>query len=303
MLDCLFIGSSTQDLMLLVDAPPLSDQRIVALKKSYTSGGIAATAASAFQKLGGKTGLITTVGDDSDETSYIKKDLAERHLSYLKVIKIPGAESSFSAIQIERNGKRCITHYGGCIKELNLGLLDFEVLQETKIIHLGGLDGQFIVKLAKYCKENTNAMVSIDGGNYSRDVLNSLVPYVDIMILDDKTVENAYGFSNKEACKYFADCGIPISCVTLGPKGAIAFQKGQYFFQPAMKINVLDTTGAGDNFHGAFLYCLLQQFDLSKILLFCNAFSAITCTAMGGRVGEPTFEETIQFIKDRGLKW
>ncbi len=73
MLDCLFIGSSTKDTLLLVDAPPASDQRIAASAVVHTCGGVASVAASAFQKLGGSAGLITAVGVPSDVTDFITK--------------------------------------------------------------------------------------------------------------------------------------------------------------------------------------------------------------------------------------
>lgn len=70
MLDCLFIGSATKDILMMVDAPPASDQRIAARAVTHACGGIASVAASAFQKLGGRAGLITAVGGSSEVTDF-----------------------------------------------------------------------------------------------------------------------------------------------------------------------------------------------------------------------------------------
>ena len=78
MLDCLFIGSATKDTLLMVEAPPASDQRIAASAVVHACGGVASVAASAFQKLGGSAGLITVVGDPSDVTDFIASNIAER---------------------------------------------------------------------------------------------------------------------------------------------------------------------------------------------------------------------------------
>ena len=76
-LDSLFIGSSTKDILMLVNAPPASDQRIAASYFTTTCGGVSSTAAAAHQSLGGITGIITAVGDD-ETSSFIKDDL-QRH--------------------------------------------------------------------------------------------------------------------------------------------------------------------------------------------------------------------------------
>jgi len=133
----LFIGSTTQDLFLLVEEPPGSDQRIAATDIVTTCGGPGSTAAVAFQSLGGIAGLITALGDD-EQSHFIRKDLEERSLGYLNINTLSGFRSPFSTIQIETSGKRCITCFGGCMDGMTLDMLDLEAVRNTKMIHLGG---------------------------------------------------------------------------------------------------------------------------------------------------------------------
>jgi sugar/nucleoside kinase (ribokinase family) len=70
---------------------------------------------------------------------------------------------------------------------------------------------------------------------------------------------------------------------------------------PGFLVNVVDTTGAGDVFHGAFLYGLLQGWGARDILLFANAVSALKCTCLGGRTGIPRIEEARRFLVSQGL--
>lgn len=297
-LDCLFIGSATQDVLLLIDEPPQSNRRLLARDISYVSGGIAATAASAFQTLGGSAGLVTAKGEESEITSFIVKDLEGQNFPYLQMVAVKGGMSSFSAIQVERNGSRCITHYGGCIQQINVSSIDTSMFSETKLIHLGGLSDTAVVECAQFYKENYQGIVSVDGGNYSISVLESLLPYVDIMILDDTTVKKEFALPNKAVCKYFSDKGVTVSCVTMGPHGALAYFHDEYYSAPAFPVSVLDTTGAGDNFHGAFLYCYaVRHYDMETTLRFCNTFSAITCTGLGGRSRQLCFEEIWKAIE------
>lgn len=224
MLDCLFVGSTTKDTLLMVEAPPASDQRIAASAVVHACGGVASVAASAFQKLGGSAGLITAVGDPSDITDFICGNIAARKLPYTALIRVPGTDSPFSAIQVESNGKRCITHFGGCIRQLTLDMLDKKALANAKMIHLGGLEEHFCGDLAAYCKQNTSALVSVDGGNLSREATDRMLPYVDVFIPDDKTVAKTLGCSPEDACRYYTEQGVRVSCVTMGDKGSVSYR-------------------------------------------------------------------------------
>ena len=297
MLDCLFIGSATRDLLMLVEAPPASDQRIAASAVLTACGGIASVSASAFQKLGGATGLISAVGDPSETTSFIESDLKARGLEYLHIIRVPGTESPFSVIQIEEGGKRCITYYGGCVDRLTMDMLPRERLGEAGMIHIGGLKHAVCTELVRWCRENTEALISVDGGNLTRKTTEAILPYVDVFIPDDKTVARTLGVPPEDACRFYADRGVRYSCVTLGDAGSIALKDGVLYRQSAIRVKAVDTTGAGDNFHGAFLYCLLRGWDLPETLAFCSAYSALTCLAPGGIAGEPSLEETLRFME------
>ena len=83
-LDCLFIGSSTKDILMLVEAPPASDQRIAARQLEITCGGVSAIAGAAHQSLHGVTGVITALGDD-DTSHFVEAFLARQNFAYAKL--------------------------------------------------------------------------------------------------------------------------------------------------------------------------------------------------------------------------
>jgi sugar/nucleoside kinase (ribokinase family) len=96
-------------------------------------------------------------------------------------------------------------------------------------------------------------------------------------------------------CRAFAAEGPAIVCITLGEEGCVALEKGELHVAPAVTgIPIVDTTGAGDNFHGAFQFCRLRGWDMARTLAFSNAFAALTCRAVGGRAAIPTEAETEQ---------
>jgi len=102
----------------------------------------------------------------------------------------------------------------------------------------------------------------------------------------------------KAAKKLFSQ-GPEIVVITLGEKGCLYKSCKETFTKPAFKVKVVDTTGAGDVFHGAFIYGLLKGWKLEKIAEFSNAVSAIKCTKLGGRAGIPTLKEVNELLAHR----
>jgi len=294
--DTLFIGSSTLDLIMLVDAPPESDQRITASKFAVSFGGVASTAAFAHQKLGGSTAMISIVGED-DVGKIISANITAQNYAWLQLLVAKKAPSSLSMIQVEKNAKRCITHYGGCIKEMTFDKLDLTPLHETRYLHLGMMEPELMLKLARYCKEETDALLSIDGGNISKELAEQLLPYTDIFIPDNKTCMKTLGLLPKEACEYYVQHGAKFAAVTAADEGCIGFDGKNWYQAPAIEVDLIDTLGAGDNFHGAFLYAMTQNWDMNKRLFFANVFASLSCEGLGGRDAAPSLEKVLERIK------
>ena len=291
----LFIGTIAKDVLMLVKEPPESDRRIEAYQMVESCGGPAATAANAFAALGGRAGLVTAIGDDPNAAFVLKE--AERIAGrQLQVFTAKRGVTSFSAIQVEQDGKRCITHYGGCIDALRPEGLDQGLLDWAGIIHLAGMKDQQILDCAAYCKEHSGAILSVDGGNLGGDTLTKLCGIVDVMIPDHKTVWKELKMKPMEACGFFLQKGAPFACVTMGENGLAARCGTEAYQVPACRVRAVDTTGAGDNFHGAFLYAVSTGLDTEKALRFASAFSARTCQGLGGQQVTPGFEETCAFM-------
>ena len=90
-----------------------------------------------------------------------------------------------------------------------------------------------------------------------------------------------------------------VAAVTAGAEGAYFHTKDGAFHQPAFEVRVVDTTGAGDAFHGAYAYTLVQNWPLRKSAEFAAAVAAMKCTKLGGRTGLPTLSQVEGFLKFR----
>lgn len=297
-LDSLFIGSSTKDILMLVNAPPASDQRIAASYFTTACGGVSSTAAAAHQSLGGITGIITAVGDD-ETSNFITDDLQRQNFQYLKLFAIKDHYSSTSMIQVEQDGRRCLTCFGGCIEKLTFPMIDKNILKSSRIIHLGVMNPETMLELCAYCKKHTEALISIDGGNIPKDLALELLPYADFYIPDNKTAMSTLGLMPKEACYFYVEKGAGFACVTSAESGSCACDGKTFYQEETIPVRVMDTTGAGDNFHGAFLYCINQGWDYGRSMRFSNIFASLSCEGLGGRAAIPPMEKVMEFMKNK----
>src|SRR4029453_13900311 len=83
-----------------------------------------------------------------------------------------------------------------------------------------------------------------------------------------------------------------VVCVTLGARGAAALDGDRFYISPAAAVTVVDNTGAGDVFRGAFIYGVLQKWPTPEILRFANATAGTCCPRLGAIAGVPTQDET-----------
>ena len=93
-----------------------------------------------------------------------------------------------------------------------------------------------------------------------------------------------------------AACGYPVFTVTLGERGSLTWAGGELLTLPAYRVPVVDTTGAGDVFHGAYLYGLLREWALQRVVRFASACAALKCRQLGGRQGIPSVAEVEEFL-------
>jgi ribokinase len=138
--------------------------------------------------------------------------------------------------------------------------------------------------------------------NRPRPRLDELLPLVDVLITNASFPEAVTGERDTAAaaCELMRT-GASTVVSTLGDNGCQCFTSDLSVHVPGFPVDVVDTTGAGDAFHGAFIYGLLQDWSLEQTAMFANAVAAVNCTALGGRPGLPTLQEVRAFLEGRGV--
>jgi sugar/nucleoside kinase (ribokinase family) len=293
--DGVFIGTAAFDLLFLVDKQPKNDERVRAREMRTGGGGPAATAAVSFASLGRKTAMIGAVGNDLFGR-LVLEELQNYDIDTAGILLREDGQTAFASMNVERStGRRAITMAGGCLYKIDISVINTSLLHHTRLVHLDGNNPKLALEVAKYCKQKTNVVVSLDGGNMEKATALNLLPYVDIFIPDDKTAAKILGNENyAEGCKIFHGLGPRIVGITLGERGSVFYNGEDPIRTDTLHdIPIVDTTGAGDNFHGAFLYAFLKGWDLPACVKFATIFAALTCRGLGGRSAIPTVSEVL----------
>ena len=153
------------------------------------------------------------------------------------------------------------------------------------------------IKAARQAKD-LGLKVVLDGGTMREGSLK-LVSLVDIVIASERFAEPLVGpgASPEDGLRSLYGLGPKQVVVTLGAKGSIGWDGSEIFVQKAFPIRAVDTTGAGDVYHGAYIYGVLQGWGMGECMRFASAASALKCRAVGAREGIPNLEEIKAFME------
>lgn len=301
-IDILGLGASTVDVLSLVEHLPAEDENLRALEISVQGGGPVATAMVTAARLGARTAMLDALGDDW--RGRLIRDEFEREgvdTAYLK--RGTGWTSPTSCILVRKdNGARSILWAPGTAPEFSPADLPRSVVQSAKFLHLNGRHFAACMEAARLARD-AGVRVSFDGGaGRYRAELRQLVPLADLCIVARDFAEKYTGETGIDrAAQGLEQAGPGIVVVTEGTRGSIVrTREGQSFHQPAYIMPaVIDTTGCGDSYHGAFLFGLLRGLSIHETASLASAVAAMNTQRLGGRAGLPTYEQVSAFLASR----
>ncbi len=301
-MDIVGLGASTVDVLSLVEHLPAEDENMRALEISVQGGGPVATAIVAAARLGARTAMLDMLGDDW-RGALIRQEFEREGLEtvYLRLAK--GCTSPTSCILVQKDtGARSIVWAPGTAPELSPDELPPETIQSARFLHVNGRHWQACMQAVKLARE-AGVQVSFDGGaGRYRSELDELLPLTDVCIVARDFAEKCTRESDMQgAAGLLMQAGPRLVVITAGTQGSWVFPRdAKPFHQPAYEMpRVVDTTGCGDSYHGAFLFGLLRGFDLNKTASLASAVAAINSQRLGGRQGLPTYEQAQSFLKER----
>jgi len=298
--DIVGLGVSTVDIFSLVDHYPAEEEVLHAIEMTVQGGGPVATAMVTLGRLGAKVAMIDAVGDDW-RGALIQEEFRREGVSdHLKVRK--GYTSSTACILVTKgSGARSIVYSPGTASELSPADLPRQVITSVKILHVNGRHWEACLQAVKIARE-ADVKVSFDGGaDRYRPEIEQLVPLTNICIVARDFAEKyTHETDIHRSAEMLLENGPSLVVITDGIRGSwIHAREGQAFHQPAYLVpQVVDTTGCGDSYHGAFLFGLLKGLPLEQTAAFASAVAALNSQRLGGRYGLPTYEQAESFLRD-----
>ena len=287
------IGQAAYDITLPIDHFPIENKKTRSQDKVECSGGSACNCAYLLAKWGIETYFAGVVGDDY-YGDRIKNELEKIGINtkYLEISKEGQTTSSYIITNTTTGSRTIITH-----RPKELVLDNVKVDEKFDVILLDGYEREFSNKMIE---NNPDAIKIIDAGSL-KEATVELAKKVDYVVCSKDFAEDytrhkvdyndltslvvIYNILKKDFKNKIV--------ITLEDKGCFTYDDG-YKLVPTLKTKAVDTTGAGDIFHGAFTYAVANKFDMIKTLKIANISGALSVTRIGGQYSIPTLDEVMR---------
>jgi ribokinase len=292
------LGQCSFDNLFIVDSFPVPDTKKEVMEYETAGGGPVATALVSLSRLGVNCSFHGVVGDD-EEGEKIRKSLEKENINTDGLITREQSHSQIAFICIEKgSGKRTIFWKRPSAESIKPHELPDDFLENKDFLLVDGLMAEASVYAAKKAHEK-NIPVMLDAGRL-RGGMVELAQLCDYIVCSEEFARQYAGsrkdFDAERTVLKMKSFSARATTITLGNKGSITMTDTDVFQVPADTVDVVDTTGAGDVFHGGYIYGLLQKCDIKDVVRFASAFAALKCRKLGGRAGIPHLKEVEDLI-------
>ena len=289
--DIVGVGLNATDTLLIVPHFPQYAGKVPFQQEILSPGGQVASAMVACASLGLRTKYIGTVGDD--ERGRIQMESLRGTGINLDSVQVrPNCANQSAYIIIDRStGERTVLWRREECLRLDPEQIDPEQIACARLLHIDGHDTPAVARAAAIARAH-GIPVTVDVDTIYQG-FDQVLPNVDYLVASSEFPAAWTG--NNDPFQALATLqkmyGMRVAAMTLGAHGSLALMDGRFHYAPAYVVNCVDTTGAGDVFHGAFCYAVLQEMRMQDALEFSNAMAALNCTALGARGGICGLEE------------
>jgi sugar/nucleoside kinase (ribokinase family) len=294
--DVVGVGLNATDTIIRLPRFPEFNSKVEILSVEVHPGGQVASAMVACQRWGLKTRYVGKVG--GDDAGRMQASTFAREGVAAEVIVVPEASSQMAFILVdEDSGERTILWKRDAAIALAPEDLRPEWITQARALHVDGHDTAAAATAARWARL-AGIPVSADLDSVYPGV-EALMPSVDYMISSRQFPERMTGESDlRNSLPWLHQRHrMRMAAATLGSDGVLAWDGREFTYCPGFEVNVRDTTGAGDIFHGAFLYAMFQGWPLARQLEFSCAAAALNCTAAGARGRIARIEDIEELMK------
>lgn len=283
--DVLGIGLNATDTLILLPHFPAYAGKVRFIKEILSPGGQVASAMVACAALGLRVKYIGTVGDDHRGQVQLESLRGTGiNIDDVRVRKDCANQTAYILIDQTTGERTVLWERLDCLK-LNPEEITPAMITSARMLHIDGHDTPAVSHAARIArKHGIPVTVDVDTIYHGFD---QVLPNVDYLVTSSEFP--VAWTSERDPLRALEliqnEYGMKVAAMTLGAHGALARVDGRFVYSPAFVVNCVDTTGAGDVFHGAFCYAVLQGMPMREALDFSNAMAALNCTALGARGG------------------
>lgn len=283
--DLVGVGLNATDTLLLVPHFPAYAGKVPFQQEILSPGGQVASAMVACARLGLRVKYIGTIGDD--ERGRIQMESLRGtgvNLDHVQMRKGCANQSAYIIIDRSTGERTVLWRRDDCLR-IDPDEIAPEQIACARMLHIDGHDTAAVARAAQIARaRGIPVTVDVDTIYHGFD---RVLPNVDYLVTSSEFPAAWTGipdpFNALETLQ--REYGMRVAAMTLGAHGSLALEAGKFHYAPAYVVNCVDTTGAGDVFHGAFCYAVLQGMAIRDALEFSNAMAALNCTALGARGG------------------
>jgi len=294
------IGQCSLDYLFMIDAFPEPDTKRELRGWTIAGGGPVATALVSLARLGIDCSFYGIVGDDEAGEKIITS-LSSENVKTGGVVKRAGSVSQVAFIAVEKDsGRRTIFWQRPSAAPIMPDELPDDFLNGAHFLILDGLMTEVSLHAARKAQRE-NIPVMLDAGHVRTGMIE-LAGLSDYVVASEEfgreLTASEGGFDPGKALVKMKSFSPTAATITLGDKGSVTLSGDRMFSTPAFRVRVVDTTGAGDVFHGGYIYGLLHGWDIKEVVRFASAFAALKCRMPGGRAGIPSLKEVEALLED-----
>ncbi|PAB60499.1 ribokinase [Anaeromicrobium sediminis] len=295
------LGSLNMDLVCTVKNMPKPGETLLGRDFSKIPGGKGANQVCAMARLGGQVSMIGAVGKDEFGT-ILKDSLKKDGANVDKVIEIDGVSTGVAMITVDDSGENSIVVVPGANYGIDEDIIEnsMDIIKESSVavtqleVPLNVVE-EFLVE-AKKCNKYT-----ILNPAPANVLSENIIKNIDLLTPNETELETITGIKIDsledvdKAAQHLLDMGVKEIIVTLGSKGCVYISKDTKKYYDAFKVDVVDTTAAGDSFTAAIAVGKIKGLSIDEAVEFATKVGALTVTKKGAQSSLPTMEEVNNF--------
>jgi len=301
----LVVGSTVADLVAMTERLPVPGQTILGKKFFMAPGGKGANQAVAIARLGGGVSFISKIGDDFFG-DYVLKEIEEAGVDTSNVIRDKENHSGVSLICLLEDGENAIIMTPGANMSLTADDIEgLEGLFEESSVFLVQLEipTETVERSLTFAKKH-GCMTILDPAP-AKDLPDIIFSLSDIITPNEHELESLSGLKTKDQENIFKaslrmlERGCPTVICTTSKGAYLTTREREATLFPAIDVDAVDTTGAGDAFAGALAYCLSAGKTIDKAIEFANITAGLSVTKLGAMPSFPSYEDVLRYLNEK----